>query len=237
MKKFSKNLYQSLSFAIAELIIILPISIAFLFAPPERSGVAVLAIGTIVAMLFLYFAVGFYWIFQSVEIGKEGISVTLFGKVLRFIPWSSVLLISEDNVMRNPVFRLHIKAGKPLHLDLRKKIKVAIEENSCHRIFGALCSAEIVRIEKNGFYSENALDTDKISLLKEEITQIALERKDSSSFLPSGQCILLRYANGMCDILASEKNAAPRGEETPSLPCDSWLLCSSDGIQKIEKFF
>ena len=239
-KAFIKNLYGALSYALTELLIILLISLMFFLVSPEdgdyKIGV-IFASSSIAALILSYWIVGFFWIFQWVTINQDGVRICFFKKEIRFVRWKEILFITEEYVRRSHVFCLHVKDKKPLCLDARKSIMAAIVANSCHKILGSLCGAEIIKIQGEDFYSEKEIDTDMLSLLKDEIEDIALERKGCSSFLPTGQCILLRFANGECDILASGGTESPIYEKNPSLSCRSWLLCKAEGMEKIKKYF
>ena len=79
-----------------------------------------------ISLIILYFCIGFYWIFQKVEISNNGIEITILKKVIQKIKWDDVDDIIYTSVMRNPAYVIIIKESKKINLDSRKKIKNAI---------------------------------------------------------------------------------------------------------------
>jgi len=122
-KTFIKNLYQIIIFATVEMIIIIPIiCMIFMMDDSVESNVKNILIFIILFLILLYFLIGFYWIFQKVEINNNGIIIRLFKKELRKIKWDEVNSINSGFVMRNPVLIIKIKDKKNLNLDYRKVI-------------------------------------------------------------------------------------------------------------------
>jgi len=122
-KTFIKDLYQIIIFATVEMIIIIPIiCMIFMMDDSVESNVKNILIFIILFLILLYFLIGFYWIFQKVEINNNGIIIRLFKKELRKIKWDEVNSINSGFVMRNPVLIIKIKDKKNLNLDYRKVI-------------------------------------------------------------------------------------------------------------------
>ena len=125
--RFVKNLYQITSFAASELVILIPIlAIYFLMLDNNAVDKSAWMLYVVIVLVLLFFIVGFYWIFQIVEINSSGIVVKLFNRVIRSIRWEDVEDIRYANHFRNPVYNIIIKENKILYLDYRKKIKNAI---------------------------------------------------------------------------------------------------------------
>ena len=129
--RFIKNLYQDISTgsAIAVLIVILLIGYfeSLKFETPNNGW---LLIACAVVVILIFFAMGFYWIFQMVEIDAKGIQVSFLGKQIRNVCWEQVEEIKPMTVLRNPAYVLLIRGEKNLNLDRRKKIRQAIEHYS-----------------------------------------------------------------------------------------------------------
>lgn len=125
--RFVKNLYQITSFAASELVILIPIlAIYFLMLDNNAVDKSAWMLYVVIVLVLLFFIIGFYWIFQIVEINSSGIVVKLFNRVIRSIRWEDVEDIRYANHFRNPVYNIIIKENKILYLDYRKKIKNAI---------------------------------------------------------------------------------------------------------------
>ena len=125
--RFVKNLYQITSFAASELVILIPIlAIYFLMLDNNAVDKSAWMLYVVIVLVLLFFIVGFYWIFQIVEINSSGIVVKLFNRVIRSIRWEDVEDIRYTNHFRNPVYSIIIKENKIIYLDYRKKIKNAI---------------------------------------------------------------------------------------------------------------
>ena len=77
--RFVKNLYQITSFAASELVILIPIlAIYFLMLDNNAVDKSAWMLYVVIVLVLLFFIVGFYWIFQIVEINSSGIVVKLF---------------------------------------------------------------------------------------------------------------------------------------------------------------
>jgi len=117
---FWKNLFLSLSslgmIALFELIIS-----GILFICPILEIKLIIAI-SMMGGLIAFFAIGFYWIFQTVVIDELGICTKLFVKRIRNISWEKVESIEISNRFRSPEIKINIKDEKPLYLDQRKAI-------------------------------------------------------------------------------------------------------------------
>lgn len=92
----------------------------------SRTGVAnqgwiLLLIST--SIIILFFAIGFYWIFQTVEISDEGIKTKLFKKQLKSIHWNNIERVTYGSVKRNPTYTIVSKDGCEINLGTRKAIR------------------------------------------------------------------------------------------------------------------
>ena len=126
-KRFIKNLYQILSFSLCALILILPILCMPLLANFTNKTANSLALYSTLIVILSFFFLGFYWIFQTVEIDEAGIKVYFLSKTLRDISWKQIESIRIGGVMKNPAFVIKISGQKDLNLDKRKAIKKALE--------------------------------------------------------------------------------------------------------------
>lgn len=81
---------------------------------------------SMIGALLLYFAVGFYFLFQIVVIDDFGIRVKFFSKTIRNIPWEKVESVEAYHPGRGTVLRVIVRGEVPLWLDWRKKIRNAI---------------------------------------------------------------------------------------------------------------
>lgn len=126
-QKFIKNLYQTLCCFIP-CVIIIPFScvISFIGIKEESFQYAVIIISIIVGVLFLFFLVGCYWMFQTIVIDEDGIQVKLFKKILRKVEWNEVEDIVYGSVNKGPVYIFKIKEALDLNIDCRKKIKKSL---------------------------------------------------------------------------------------------------------------
>ena len=87
-QKFWKNLFQGLS-TFGAVMVFEIIGVFFLIASPPHNVLIV----TILAMsgLFIsFFIIGFYWLFQKVEITETGIKILFLSKTLRHIEWEQI---------------------------------------------------------------------------------------------------------------------------------------------------
>lgn len=124
--KFYKNLYQSISFFSVILVFVFFLLLGFISTLGcENNGWILLLVAA--SLIILYFFVGFYWIFQMVEINDNGIIIKFFGKEIKAIHWEDVVNISYGNVMRNSSYTVVSKNGNKINLDSRKGIKELIK--------------------------------------------------------------------------------------------------------------
>ena len=124
--KFLKNLYQTVSNLGVVVVLEIPIIAGYLNSLQfdENYGWILLIISAIIA--FLYFGIGFYWIFQKVIITNNSIRIIFLGKTIREYLWTDVANIKKSNHLRNPALKITLKNGNFLYLDDRKKIRYAI---------------------------------------------------------------------------------------------------------------
>lgn len=124
--KFLKNLYQTVSSLGVIVVLEIPIIGGFLYSLQldENYGWILLVISAIIA--FLYFGIGFYWIFQKVIITNNSIRIILLGRTISEYLWTDVANIKKSNHLRNPTLKITLKNGNFLYLDDRKKIRYAI---------------------------------------------------------------------------------------------------------------
>lgn len=128
MKKniFLKNLYQIISFALVISIFIIFLLLGYFVSlnyENNNGWYLLLIAGVLIAS---YFIIGFYWIFQTVEIDEKGIKIKILGKNIRNVKWDNIIEIKYASVMRNPAYVLLIKNEKNINLDSRKSIKSAM---------------------------------------------------------------------------------------------------------------
>ena len=128
MKKniFLKNLYQIISFALVISIFIFFLLLGYFVSlnyENNNGWYLLLIAGVLIAS---YFIIGFYWIFQTVEIDEKGIKIKILGKNIRNVKWDNIIEIKYASVMRNPAYVLLIKNEKNINLDSRKSIKKAM---------------------------------------------------------------------------------------------------------------
>ena len=123
---FFKNLYQTVSSLGVVVVLEIPIIGGFLYSLQldENYGWILLVISAIIA--FLYFGIGFYWIFQKVIITNNSIRIILLGRTISEYLWTDVANIKKSNHLRNPTLKITLKNGNFLYLDDRKKIRYAI---------------------------------------------------------------------------------------------------------------
>ena len=124
--KVFKNLYQSISIGASVAVLILAMLVGFFTSLKYDSNNGWILLAFCVIVTFLFFAIGFYWIFQIVIIDRQGIKVIIMEKVIRNVPWDDVADIQVKTVMRNPAYVLTVRDNKNLNLDKRKVIKTAI---------------------------------------------------------------------------------------------------------------
>ena len=128
MKKniFLKNLYQTISFALVISIFIFFLLLGYFASLDYESNNGWYLLLIAGALIASYFIIGFYWIFQIVEIDEKGIKIKILGKNIRNVGWDDIIEIKYESVMRNPAYVLLIKNEKNINLDSRKSIKNAM---------------------------------------------------------------------------------------------------------------
>lgn len=135
-QKFYKNLFQTLSFLAVIMVLELILLLAFFesLSYEDSSGWILLVIS--LALMILFFLIGFYWIFQTVLIDETGIKIVLIRKKLKEVKWEEIDTMKKANIMRNPAIRIKTFGGTEIHLDQRKSIIKVIETNSKRIIEG-----------------------------------------------------------------------------------------------------
>lgn len=133
--RFNKNLYRHLLFEGILLIINIALitSYCVMLTQPQPSNAWVLLCLALVLDI-LYFLIAAFWIFQTVEISNEGITVYLFNRVLKKRSWEQIIDITEHNYvkiskLRIPMIVLGLK-GEEICLDMRKPIVEVVESYS-----------------------------------------------------------------------------------------------------------
>ena len=124
--KFYKNLYQAVSFFSVIMILVFSLLLGFIESLNYEKNNGWILLTFAALLLILYFLIGFYWLFQKVEINNTGIKITLFHKILRNVAWKNIEEIKYTSFMRNPACVLKVKGEKNLNLDGRKAIKTVI---------------------------------------------------------------------------------------------------------------
>ena len=125
--KFFKNLYQTVSWFLTICVLVFFLLFGYFESLSYgNNGQGWLLLVFTGSVMVLFFVIGFYWIFQTVEIDQTGITTKIFKKTIRKVDWNSVEDIRYSNVMRNPAYVLKIKNEKDLNLDCRKQIRRAI---------------------------------------------------------------------------------------------------------------
>lgn len=124
--RFCKNLFQVISWGISCIVLILALLGGYVMSLQSGADSGWILLAFTASIVLLFFAIGFYWIFQTVEINNEGIQVKIFQKIIRTVTWSDVISIEEKIVMKNPAYVLAVQNQARLNLDKRKKIQLAI---------------------------------------------------------------------------------------------------------------
>ena len=126
-QKFCKNLFQGISFFAVIMIFVILLVFGFISSVDLEANNGWILLVIAISLLLLYFAFGFYWIFQMVIINEKGIQIVLFNKIISYYTWQEIESIEETSIMKNPALRIKITNGSEIHLDKRKKIILAIE--------------------------------------------------------------------------------------------------------------
>ena len=121
-KKFFKNLYQTINWLGVILVLQIPLIAGYFDSLQfgENNGWLLLVISAII--VFLFFAIGFYWFFQKVVIDKNGITILFFNKIIKHIAYCEVEKCKITFVMRSPSITIYTINKKHINLDHRKKI-------------------------------------------------------------------------------------------------------------------
>ena len=120
--KMFKNLFQTIAALAAVTFIDLCLIIGYiysLFAKQPNYGWILLV--TAGAFLCLFFAFGFYWIFQRVTIDENGIKITLLSKVITKCSLDDIESYTVGVVMKTPAIKIQLKNGKRINIDKRSK--------------------------------------------------------------------------------------------------------------------
>lgn len=119
-QKFWKNLFQGLS-TFGAVMVFEIIGVFFLIASPPHN-VLIVTILVMSGLFIAFFIIGFYWLFQKVEITETGIKILLLSKTLRHIEWEQIEHYQYSNRFKNHEIKIIVKDEKPLFLDYRKRI-------------------------------------------------------------------------------------------------------------------
>lgn len=123
---FYKNLYQTISFFSVVMVLNFFLLLGFIESLKYANSNGWFLLIISISLIILYFSIGFYWIFQQVELNKDGIEITLCGKSIKNVKWADVEGIKRTSVMKNPAYTVMIKGDKNINLDARKGIKSAL---------------------------------------------------------------------------------------------------------------
>lgn len=133
--RFYKNVYQSLSWGGSAAVLIFFLLLGYFESLTyDEPGNSWLLLVFSVGIILLFFVIGFYWIFQVIEIDPHGICVKILQKTIRTIPWEEVVVIEERTVMKNPAYVVIVRDQEDLNLDKRKKVLSAIRFYSNDKI-------------------------------------------------------------------------------------------------------
>ena len=80
---------------------------------PHRE-VRVIIVLSMIGALLIFFAIGFYWVFQIAVIDESGITIQLFTKKLRHVSWNQITAIERSNRFRNPEIKIIAEEERPL---------------------------------------------------------------------------------------------------------------------------
>ena len=131
---FCKNMFQTITWGASCAVLILPILAGYFMSLQNGAHLGWILLVFIASIILLFFVIGFYWIFQTIEIDHEGIRVKIFQKTVRTVIWTDVVSIEERTVMKNPAYVVNIRNQRHLNLDRRKKIFDAINLYSDNQI-------------------------------------------------------------------------------------------------------
>lgn len=120
---FWKNMFNGLAAFGTIIIFELMCLLVIFYSEAPKHMVILFMIGAVL----LYFAVGFYFLFQVVVIDDFGICVKILSKMIRNIPWEKVESVRTVSSGNGKVLRVIVRGEIPLTLDWRKKIMAAID--------------------------------------------------------------------------------------------------------------
>lgn len=126
--RFIKNLFQSISWGVSCFVLITAILAGYFASLQYGSSNSWILLAFAVGIVLLFFLIGFYWIFQTIEIDQQGIYVRILQKTIRTIYWTDVVNIEAKTVMKNPAYVVTVRGQTHLNLDRRKKIRNAISQ-------------------------------------------------------------------------------------------------------------
>ena len=133
--KYFKNLFQSITFFGIIFLLDVLMLWGFLESLTFESNNGWILLVIAIALISMYFIIGFYWIFQTVEINGFGITIKIFNKIIKIIRWEDVDRIEYGDVMRNPSYTIFSKDGSKINIDARKGIRHLINEHSNNNNF------------------------------------------------------------------------------------------------------
>ena len=125
-KSFYKNLYQSISWGMSCIVLIAAILTGYFVSLQYGQNNGWILLMFVAGVVVLFFVIGFYWIFQKIQIDEKGLHVKISRKTVRTILWSDVVCIEAKTVMKNSAYVVIVRNQKRLNLDRRKKILDAI---------------------------------------------------------------------------------------------------------------
>lgn len=123
---FIKNWYQVISYFLVIMVFVGILLLGYFASLDFESNNGWYLLVIALALIVLFFGIGFYWIFQTVEIDEKGVRTKLFRKTIRNVSWESITDIQCTSVARNPAYTISLENEKNLNLDARKSIKNAI---------------------------------------------------------------------------------------------------------------
>ncbi len=133
-QKFYKNLFQTLSTFGGICIVFIPALFGYFLSLKHGSNDGWIILVLCFSLIFLYFLIGFYWIFQKVYIDETGIKIILLRRTIKESGWEKIDTIEVATIMKNPAIRIKLTDGSEIHLDKRKRIIKIIEKYSQKKI-------------------------------------------------------------------------------------------------------
>ena len=126
-KSFFKNLYQTISCFVSIMVLVFALLLGFIESLKYENNFGWILLPISLALIALFFTVGFYWIFQKVNISEKGIKVVFINKVIKECSWGEIEAVEAAQIMKNPALRVKLSDGSEIHLDKRASIIKAIE--------------------------------------------------------------------------------------------------------------